>query len=623
MKDSRRSYSIIFSLFPPGLRNSWTARRLQKTLGGSALGLGTILLGVSLLSSCSKTFVPSDANTTCVDTATEFAGWFEPASVTGGVVKLNGIAKPADSRLVLTPNCGFYKWSEQMFLWLTSPAPPSYGGGGGHIFNSPAFFDVSPPDANGDRTLISHQPGKLSTLSLRAAQVGMHNLQLIFDRKGEVFEVEKPKLGPTGKQLILNDRGDSVEIERMAIGDNKNPIFFGKDGQAIERPRAIIRSELNPTTTVQAFKIDKGQIFLSGAGNVIDVEQGQAFGGVLMAQNHSLIYYATMVNDVYAYFLTGVKTSGPGKFSPTPTEFPTTQADLTKIEQFAITFGGKPSSNPFPDPEALAVEIKTSWVEAASVSNVSDYITMTATIPDYDGPPGSAHPNTTTWTPIGQKTVQLAMVGLHIVGGTAQHPELVWGTFEHQSNTPNAQYDYNNSSGTQTISQTTAGNWLFCAPSSSGPFNEQRMSLDASGNIVANTSAGFTISPTNTIRWKAWGSAMSGSSASQNTELIAMNNSVRGLLNSADVRKNYIMIGTTWTIGGQPPTSGNQVGTNRSCNTTMETFQQGTTNGPNGFNCFTCHGNNMGTNTDMINVSHIFWTPFTTPPHSNGLKPLF
>jgi len=97
-------------------------------------------------------------------------------------------------------------------------------------------------------------------------------------------------------------------------------------------------------------------------------------------------------------------------------------------------------------------------------------------------------------------------------------------------------------------------------------------------------------------------------------------------LNSADVRKNYILIGTTWTIGGQPPTpgtGGNQVGTNRLCNTTMETYQQGNSNGANGMNCFSCHGNNMGTNTDMINVSHIYWTPFTTPAHSHGLKPLF
>ncbi|HKB69169.1 MAG TPA: hypothetical protein VKC61_25230 [Pyrinomonadaceae bacterium] len=621
MKTSRHHGQFPFALRLISFSCSFPSPRLKK-LALWPLALAALISSSLMNAGCAKTFVPSDANPTCTATAPEFAGWFEPTSVSGGVVNLNGIAKPADSRLSLAPNCGFHKWSEQMFLWLTSPVPPTYGGGGGHIFNSPVFFDVSPLDANRDRTFIPHQQGQLSNLSLRAAQVGIHNLQLVFDRKGEVLEVETPKTGPTGKQLILNDKGEPVEIERITMNDNKQPIFFAKDGKVIERPRAIIRPQLSQEFTVQAFKVGQTSFFVNGLGNVIDVEQGQAFGGVLMARNHSLVYYATTVNDVYAYALTGDKTSGPGKFNPTPTQLPTSQTELTTIENFAVNFGGK-SSPPFPDPEALAIEIKTSWVEASAVSNISDYITMTATVPDYDGPPGSAHPNTTTWTPIGQKTVLLAMVGMHVVGSTGGQPELVWGTFEHESNTPNAQYDYNNSSSPppKLVAQTTAGNWLFCAPNSSGPFNQQHMSLDASGNITANGT--FNIDPSDTIRWKAWGTPMGGSSASQNTEVIALNNSVRGMLNSADVRNKYIFIGTTWTIGGQPPTSGNQVGTNRLGNTTMETYQQGSSNGPNGMNCFSCHGNVMGSNTDMINVSHIYWTPDFVNPHTHGLKPLF
>lgn len=620
MKYSQQ-YSLVLSSC------SRTAKRWYGASRGWPAGLAMLILGASLLYvGCATTFVPTDANSPCVATATEFAGWFEPTSVTGGVVNLNGVAKPADSRLSLAPNCGFYKWSEQMFLWLTSPVPPTYGGGGGHIFNSPVFFDVSPPDANGDRTFIPHSGGRLTNLSLRAAQVGIHNLQIVFDRKGEVLEVEKPQTGPTGKQLILSDKSEPVEIDRVTMNDNKQPIFLTKDGKVIERPRAIIRPGLSQEFTVQAFKIGPTSIFLNGLGNVIDVEQGQAFGGVMMARNHSLVYYATTVNDVYAYALTGDKTSGAGKFNPTPTQLPTTQAELTNIENFAINFGGKPSPSPFPDPEALAIEIKSSWVEASTVSNINDYITMTATVPDYDGPPNSPHPNTTMWTPSGQKTIQLAMVGMHVVGSTGGHPELVWGTFEHQSNTPNAQYDYisTSSSSPQNVPQTTAGNWLFCTPNSTGPFNQQHMSLDASGNITANGS--FTISPSDTIRWKAWGTAMGGSSASQNAEVIAINHSVRGMLNSSDVRKNYIMIGTTWTAFGQPPTpgtGGNQVGTNRLCNTTMETYQQGNSNGANGMNCFSCHGNVMGSNSDMLNVSHIYWTPDFASPHTHGLKPLF
>jgi hypothetical protein len=67
------------------------------------------------------------------------------------------------------------------------------------------------------------------------------------------------------------------------------------------------------------------------------------------------------------------------------------------------------------------------------------------------------------------------------------------------------------------------------------------------------------------------------------------------MLDSNDVRKNYIQTGTTWTVGGASPTPDNQVGTNLLANTTMETFFQGGTS-----NCFNCHS------TNTTRVSHVF-----------------
>src|SRR5215471_8063964 len=61
------------------------------------------------------------------------------AMFVGNSVTLDGVAKAADSTQVLAPNCGFFDWSEQMFLWLTSPAPAAYGGGNRIMF-SPKFF---------------------------------------------------------------------------------------------------------------------------------------------------------------------------------------------------------------------------------------------------------------------------------------------------------------------------------------------------------------------------------------------------------------------------------------------------------------------------------------------------
>lgn len=87
-----------------------------------------------------QTPLPAAVKPTCTVSGPEFNGWFD-----SGSVSLNGSVLPADS-FSFTPNslCSFYKWSEQMFLWLTSPVPARYGTGS-HVFDSPAFYAVSPP----------------------------------------------------------------------------------------------------------------------------------------------------------------------------------------------------------------------------------------------------------------------------------------------------------------------------------------------------------------------------------------------------------------------------------------------------------------------------------------------
>ena len=254
--------------------------------------------------------------------------------------------------------------------------------------------------------------------------------------------------------------------------------------------------------------------------------------------------------------------------------------------------------------------MKSAWVEAGNLPNLNSYITMTATIPTYD----QSNPN--QWVPNGQKTVELALVGIHVVGSTAGHPEMIWATFEHFGNTPSATYTYNSTTGLKTVQQNTVGTWLFAASGTNGPFNNPNMQYQ-SPNIVAFP--GHTISPSETLRSKAWGAAVDaspnpidGSATASNTEIISINNSVRGQMPNGDMRTNYFMTGATWTIGGQPPTFGpgnNQVGTSQLANTTMETFQQGPDNtvAHGSSNCFSCHTSNT------TGVSHIF----------GPLKPLF
>ena len=111
------------------------------------------------------TVLPANVKSTCAFSSAEFNSIFESGSVSN-----NGGVVPAHS-FSFTPNslCSFYKWSVQMFLWLTSPVPS-----GTHVFDSPLFFGVSPLDANGQRNLIPNAPGRslpfLPTISQRGNQ---------------------------------------------------------------------------------------------------------------------------------------------------------------------------------------------------------------------------------------------------------------------------------------------------------------------------------------------------------------------------------------------------------------------------------------------------------------------
>ena len=547
--------------------------------------------------------LPADAKPTCTVPAATFSTWFK-----AGVPSLNGEVNPANSLTFPdTPNCSFYQWSEQMFLWLNSPTPKTYGGGSGRIFNSPAFYDVSAPDINGDRTLVPHAANGFQVLNVRSSQVGPHNLPLVFDARGNTQEVIVSKIAESGRSQIMNRAGQTVEIERIATDQLGVATFFDPNGKIIDAdlaanvamrlktgPKLRLLDTLDQKAILLSFKnnIKGGIIFVNQSANVIQIEQGQAGGAsVLMAQNGSLVYYATTVNDVYAYMVTGVKNGG---ISPPPAHFPTTNAELAPIVTFAAAHG-----KTFPDPEALAVEVKSSWIETTGL-DLSKYVMVNATVPTYD----TSNPG--HWIPTGTKNTKLAMIGMHVVGSTKGHPEMIWATFEHFGVASNAAYTYRNAANVLTsVPQNTTGSWLVTASGASGPFNVERQFYSAPDVLVTPPAA--SIGTSDTIRWKAFGAASNVapnplvSTADSNTQIIAINNSVLGQLIAGDVRGNYYMTGATWTIGGAAPGGSNQVGTSRMANTTMETYQQGSnTTNVGGSNCFTCH------TTNSTDVSHVF-----------------
>jgi hypothetical protein len=554
--------------------------------------------------------LPTDAQPLCAIPPGQFAQMFESGSVT-----LNGVVKPADSTQNLDPpplNCPFFTWSEQMFLWMTSPAPRRYGGGGRIMF-SPSFFTVSPPIPSSDpnpenwrRNFIRNVPGAPIRMQLRTTELGPHLRPVVLSRTGQVIEVVRPVngAGPRPVPIVRLRSGASVRLGDVRRAPSGALQFFDTRGRALQvrtpvlprLPRTMVRMQDGTRVplvqlsavrdAVQARRFDfRGiPVFLDAANNVIDVEPGQADGGVLLSQGNALIYYIIVVNDVFAWHRT---MQGPGLIpDPTPITFPLTAADVATVVNFAASHNAT-----IVDPEALAIESKSSWVAASQVANPSDYIQVRATVPTFD----TSNPN--EWVANGEQTINLVMVGLHVVGSTLGHGEMVWATYEHFGNAPNAAYSYNSTSGPQPhiVPQNTAGSWLFTPNGSAGPFN----AMNASWDVTTGHIAGSPVGPSAVLRMNPWGTSPL-TNPTLNTQVISANVSRVNQLAAGDVRRQYFQLGTTWTIGGASPNGNNQVGTNRLANATIETFAQRTPPNSPGTNCFSCHGSNT------VAVSHIY-----------------
>jgi hypothetical protein len=575
-------------------------------VGATSAAASLLLAGMFLPTSAAAQTVPTDP-------ANSGACSMSPATVaamfTSGMVALNGVVKAADSTQVLAPNCGFFDWSEQMFLWMTSPAPATYGGGGRIMFSC-KFFTVTPEDGAMPprRTFLGHPCGRRTgpippiRMQLRKTELGPHGLPSLLSRSGHVIEVERTPPGrPQPPPVVKLENGRSVTVARAQRAPDGTLRLFDARGAEVKPARLNLPTIVRPRVEVQpgrtarlvpaaAFKsaimarkfmINGIPIFVDLSGNVIDVEPNQADDGVLISQNGSLIYYITVVNDLFAYH----RTMQGAAVIPVSTmlTFPMNMTDANAVKTFATGKGHTIS-----EPQALAVESKSSWIEASAVANPNDYIQTTAVVPTFD----KTNPN--KWVPNGQKTVKLVMVGMHVVGSTNGHGEMVWATFEHLGNAPDAPYSYNPSGGGSGSGPPAGGGpWLFTPGGAMPPFNN----ANASWNGSAIT--GSPVGPSVIERTKPWGT--DGSNAGLNTEVIAANASVISQLKPlGDVRANYFQVGTTWTIGGAPPSGGNEVGTNQLANATIESFMQAKTPGGVGANCFGCHLNNT------VAVSHIY-----------------
>jgi hypothetical protein len=379
--------------------------------------LGIIAAGISsgFCSEAQAQRVPADTLKLCEVKPSDFKDWFSSA-----VVSRNGLVTPAkssefDSAPVLpnsSPNCEFYKWSERMFLWLTSPLRLP----GAHevrIFESDAFFDAV-PSGSGQHALVRHDkatlqedPGAFRHFSVRRPKLGPHFLPLIFDKAGRMFEVERPDIVADAKLQIIDRTGRRVQIKDARRKENGDVVLFDEKNEVIQPQvrdvdpppgnlvqlpdsvrQLIQRGERQSLEVekeglrVQKFIVNGIPLYLDPYDYFINVEVGQGDQSVLESQTGSLVYYEIILNDLLAYFRTGV-TDG-AITGDTAKHFPDSVDDLQNIMTFVRNNLGRNDVRSIAEPNALAIEIKTSWVETTGLQNLGSYITTRATVPNYD-----------------------------------------------------------------------------------------------------------------------------------------------------------------------------------------------------------------------------------------------
>ncbi|MEY2495235.1 MAG: hypothetical protein QOJ45_1727 [Verrucomicrobiota bacterium] len=281
--------------------------------------------------------------------------------------------------------------------------------------------------------------------------------------------------------------------------------------------------------------------------------------------------------------------------------------------QFAQKYYGvaafQKASATMPFPVGAAV-FKASWQIVPEGQTPPGVFTTSATVPMLiNNPSGSG----IMVDPSGKtRSVTVALVGLHVVGVTVNHPEFLWGTFEQIQNAPDL---------TQPNGPVNPNNFTFYKGGTAAADCNQQATESVS-NPTTQTLAPIT----NLYRQFATG----GESTLGTQEITSINSQSQGAVkafpnNPAEaVWSNYKLIGTVWTkpntlVPGDGNMDTEAVGSVSLANATLETYVQGA-----GQNCFLCHNTSAfaGANTAKdIALSHKLQDPFFTQSAKSAVPP--
>lgn len=327
--------------------------------------------------------------------------------------------------------------------------------------------------------------------------------------------------------------------------------------------------------------------------NRSDDDPAQAGGGLLVDQNGQIVWYSTHMNDAYFKFVQQNGGAGYAKASAT------------------LNF-----------PVGAAV-FKASWKVVPDGPAPAGFYTEQTAVPLLMNKPGGG----IMVDPSGKtRPVTVALVGLHVVGVTDNHPEFLWATFEQIQNAPDLPPGLNPTDPVSTQS--------FTFYAANTPMN----ACNVKATLSVTDPAKQTVAPvTNVFRQFATGDAapprtfdINAVNAAAQSEMATIK--VKPPQPKENVWANYKLIGTLWL---QPnslkPNDSNMVGEGvgsvHLANATLETYFQGPQ-----FSCFLCHNTGGSTSGKKqypgkdINISHVILDsiPAASPtptPATKGGKP--
>lgn len=323
-------------------------------------------------------------------------------------------------------------------------------------------------------------------------------------------------------------------------------------------------------------------------------EAAQAGGGLIVDQNGQIVWYSTHMNDAYFNFVKANSGANYAKVSPT-TNFP-----------------------------VGAAVFKASWKIVGAGDDTTKFYTEDSVVPILvPNPCGGVMVDPSGKT----RPAKVALVGLHVVGVTVNHPEFLWATFEQNNNAPDLPAGVDPNSSTPVSS---SGFTFYAANTAANKCN-LRAGQGGAPQLQLTDPVKQTVSPiTNIFRMYATGNAC----PARTTDINAVNTASQGALAQAATARppspketiwaNYKLIGTLWLNANtlkpnDPNMVAEGIGSVSLANSTLETYFQGAQ-----ISCFMCH-NTQGpfamptppARALNINISHVIEGLIPPPPNAS------